>query len=129
MLRSLRRFQSQDCAVAKLFAKHIKLPEAIDYVKRTRYIQRIALGRSVLTLPRIGIGVGTPQRLVDLLEDGVMKINALKRIVIDGSHLDSKNRSIFDMKELLDPMIKLLSRRSLKDMLNSEEVLAKVLVF
>ena len=38
MSRSLRKYQSPDCAVAKLFAKHIKLPEAIDYVERTKYV-------------------------------------------------------------------------------------------
>ena len=34
--RSLREFQSKDSAVAKLFAKHIKLAESIEYVSRTR---------------------------------------------------------------------------------------------
>jgi hypothetical protein len=46
--------------VAKLFAKHIKLKEAIETVSNTR----------------MGIGVGTPQRLIDLINDGkVMKIS------------------------------------------------------
>ena len=40
-IRSLRKFQSQDSAVAKLFAKHIKLPEAVVYVKRTRYVHPV----------------------------------------------------------------------------------------
>lgn len=40
--------------VAKLFAKHIKLKEAMDMAKKTR----------------MGIGVGTPQRIADLLESG-----------------------------------------------------------
>jgi protein CMS1 len=41
--RSLRKFQSKDCAVGKLFAKHIKLPEAIDYVKRTKWVYQAPL--------------------------------------------------------------------------------------
>lgn len=41
--------------MAKLFAKHIKLKEAIETVKKTR----------------INIGVGTPQRIFDLLENGI----------------------------------------------------------
>lgn len=38
----------------KLFAKHIKMEEAIESVKKSR----------------INIGVGTPQRIIDLLNDG-----------------------------------------------------------
>lgn len=36
IFRALRTFQTKDAAVAKLFAKHIKLKDAISYVKRTR---------------------------------------------------------------------------------------------
>jgi protein CMS1 len=126
--RCLRKFQSQDAAVAKLFAKHIKLPEAIDYVKRTKYVDLIHQCVCLMA-PRIGIGIGTPQRLIDLLEKGVMKTKKLKRIVIDGSHLDQKKRSIFDMKELLDPLIKLFSVRPIKDRLDGDEKRIKVLVF
>lgn len=56
--RALRKFQTKEAMVAKLFAKHIKLKEAIEMVKTTR----------------MGIGVGTPQRLIDLLDDGEFKI-------------------------------------------------------
>lgn len=58
LTRAVRKFQTKDCAVAKLFAKHIKLKEAIDTVSKTR----------------MGIGVGTPQRLIDLLDDGASRI-------------------------------------------------------
>lgn len=34
--RSLREFQNKESAVAKLFAKHIKLKEAQEYVNNTR---------------------------------------------------------------------------------------------
>ena len=44
--------------MAKLFAKHIKLKEAIETTKKTR----------------MGIGVGTPQRLIDLLENGKLLV-------------------------------------------------------
>ena len=54
LTRVLRKYETKDSAVAKLFAKHIKLKEAIETVKKTR----------------MGIGVGTPQRIIDLLEDG-----------------------------------------------------------
>lgn len=54
LTRALRKFQTKQSMVAKLFAKHIKLKEAAEMTKKTR----------------MGIGVGTPQRLMDLLEDG-----------------------------------------------------------
>ena len=40
--------------MAKLFAKHIKFKEAVEMVQKNR----------------MNIGVGTPQRITDLLEDG-----------------------------------------------------------
>lgn len=57
LTRALRKFQTKESMVAKLFAKHIKLKEAIDTVKKTR----------------MGVGVGTPQRIIDLLDDGELK--------------------------------------------------------
>ena len=54
LTRALRQFQTKESMVAKLFAKHIKLKEAVETAKKTR----------------MGIGVGTPQRIMDLLEDG-----------------------------------------------------------
>ena len=38
--RVLRIFQTKESAVAKLFAKHIKLKDAIDHVKKTRYVRK-----------------------------------------------------------------------------------------
>jgi len=57
LTRALRRFQTKESMVAKLFAKHIKLKEAVETVKKTR----------------MGIGVGTPQRVIDLLDDGMLR--------------------------------------------------------
>lgn len=54
LTRALRKFQTKESMVAKLFAKHIKMKEAIETVKKTR----------------MGMGVGTPQRILDLLDDG-----------------------------------------------------------
>ena len=52
--RALRTFQTNDAMVAKLFAKHIKLKDAIEFVKKTR----------------MNFGVGTPSRLLDLFSAG-----------------------------------------------------------
>lgn len=54
LTRVLRVFQTKESMVQKLFAKHVKLKEAIQEVKGVR----------------MGVGVGTPQRIFDLLEDG-----------------------------------------------------------
>ncbi|KAL1995496.1 hypothetical protein VTN49DRAFT_1683 [Thermomyces lanuginosus] len=94
LVRALRQFQTKDATVAKLFAKHIKLDEAKEFLGRTR----------------VNIGVGTPQRISDLLDSGSLKIDALERIVVDGSHIDQKKRGIFDMKETFFPLLQLLNR-------------------
>ncbi|OJD16897.1 hypothetical protein AJ78_02995 [Emergomyces pasteurianus Ep9510] len=111
--RSLRQFQSKDCAVAKLFAKHIKLAEAKEFVKKTR----------------VGIGIGTPVRLNDLASSGELSLTHLKRIVIDGSYVDQKNRGIFDMKDLHLPLLQFLNRTDLRDRYTSGDNRVQILVF
>ncbi|KAL2037910.1 hypothetical protein N7G274_009385 [Stereocaulon virgatum] len=96
--RALRTFQTKEAVVAKLFAKHIKLNDAVEYVKKTR----------------IGIGVGTPSRIIDLLDAGALMSSKLERVVIDSSHIDQKKRGIFDMRETQRPLMLLLNRPELK---------------
>lgn len=62
---------------------------------------------------RIGIGVGTPARVQDLLKAEALKISNLKRIVIDGSYVDQKKRSLFDMREMFVPLLDFLSHQTL----------------
>lgn len=70
--RAVRKFQKKDSSVAKLvrkgffyqrdqtaanriqFAKHFKLEEQVSFLQKSR----------------TGIAVGTPQRLIDLIENG-----------------------------------------------------------
>jgi uncharacterized protein YdcH (DUF465 family) len=52
--REVRKFQTKDATVAKLFAKHIKLQDSVKFLKSSR----------------TGIAVGTPQRLQALMDDG-----------------------------------------------------------
>lgn len=92
--RTLRTFRTDESAVAKLFAKHLKLKDTIDYVGKTKF----------------GFGIGTPVRLNDLIAADAMHLHALERIVIDGSYLDEKRRTIFSMKEVFSPMLELLHR-------------------
>ncbi|KAI4155476.1 MAG: hypothetical protein LQ340_000992 [Diploschistes diacapsis] len=118
--RSLRTFQSKDCIIAKLFAKHIKLKESIDLLKKKR----------------VNIGVGTPSRLIDLLESRIngghtdaLKVDKLERIVVDMSHVDQKKRGILDMKETQKPLIDLLNRDELKPRFGSESEAIQLLLF
>jgi len=80
--------------VAKLFAKHIKLAEQVALLKKKN----------------IDFGVGTPERLTQLLEEGALSTANLKRVVVDVSYIDTKKRGILDMKELHEPLVKLLLR-------------------
>jgi protein CMS1 len=60
---------------------------------------------------RIDFGVGTPERLSALLDQKALSTANLKQVVIDCSYIDQKKRGILDMKELHDPLIKLLLRK------------------
>ncbi|MCJ1314597.1 hypothetical protein MMC25_008279 [Agyrium rufum] len=56
----------------------------------------------------MAIGVGTPSRILDLIEVGALSIQNLKMIVVDASYVDQKNRGILDMRETLQPLLRLL---------------------
>ncbi|TID17108.1 replication regulator protein [Venturia nashicola] len=96
--RALKSFSSKESTVTKLFAKHIKLAEAVETCKKMR----------------MPMGVGTPQRILELLEDGALCAKHLTRIVIDASHIDAKKRGILDMKELQLPLVKFLNQAALR---------------
>ncbi|PMD46395.1 hypothetical protein L207DRAFT_507308 [Hyaloscypha variabilis F] len=97
--REVRKFQTKGATVAKLFAKHIKLQESINFLKTTR----------------TGIAVGTPQRLKALMDDGALQIDRLERIVVDASHIDQKKRGILDMKETQVPLIVWLGQQEFRE--------------
>ncbi|OQE78473.1 hypothetical protein PENNAL_c0056G10727 [Penicillium nalgiovense] len=112
VVRALRSFQTKESIVGKLFAKHIKLEEAKQFLQRARS----------------GIGAGTPTRISDLIESGTLNLGELERIVIDGSHIDQKQRGIFDMKDTHIPLLKLLTRPELRERYGAKKGV-KILVF
>jgi protein CMS1 len=84
------------------------------------------------------MGVGTPQRLIDLLEDGkcflimaeqfvansfigALSTKSLKRIVLDASHMDKKKCGILEMKDTQVPLIKLLNLPLLKERYGTDD--------
>ncbi|KAG8984498.1 hypothetical protein FRB90_005298 [Tulasnella sp. 427] len=70
--------------IAKLFAKHMKVSEQVEYLQQTP----------------ISVAIGTPDRLGKLLsaEDGLKSTN-LEYIVLDSTHKDAKNRTLLDIPE------------------------------
>ncbi|KAL4894171.1 U3-containing 90S pre-ribosomal complex subunit-domain containing protein [Aspergillus ambiguus] len=113
VVRALRSFQTKESIIGKLFAKHIKLDEAKQFLDRAR----------------TGIGAGTPARISDLIDAGSLKLDELQRIVIDGSYVDQKQRGIFDMKETHFPLLQLLTRPELKERYGAKEKKIQILVF
>jgi protein CMS1 len=97
--------------VAKLFAKHFRLEEHAEYLRRTL----------------VGAGVGTPGRLGRLLSETGMpshaqslylrpekvpsdaiSLRALTHIILDVTFRDVKNRTLLDIPETRDPLFKLV---------------------
>ncbi|KAI1176433.1 U3-containing 90S pre-ribosomal complex subunit-domain containing protein [Nemania sp. FL0916] len=99
LVRALRKYQSQNVTVGKLFAKHIKIEDT----------------KKFLESHRTGVAVGTPVRLIDLAESGTLKLDKLERLVVDASHIDQKKRGIMDMKETMIPLARWLSRTEFKE--------------
>jgi hypothetical protein len=84
----LKKFQTHGKAeIAKLFARHFKLAEHIAYVKKTH----------------MNIAVGTPGRIRGLVdaEDGVLKLEKLRYLIVDANYMDGKKRTIFDIPETM----------------------------
>ncbi|KAI2632829.1 U3-containing 90S pre-ribosomal complex subunit-domain containing protein [Xylaria nigripes] len=99
LVRAVRKYQSKQVTVGKLFAKHIKIEDT----------------KKFLETHRTGVAVGTPVRLSDLLETGALKIDKLERLVVDASHIDQKKRGIMDMKETMIPLARWICRAEFKE--------------
>ncbi|KAL2890986.1 Protein cms1 [Ceratocystis lukuohia] len=99
IVRALRKFQSKNCTIAKLFAKHMKVAEQVEF-----------LGKH-----QTGLCVGTPSRFLDLIENGALKLEKLERVVVDASYIDQKKRGVMDMKDTMMPLAKFLTCKELQD--------------
>lgn len=111
LLQQVRSYGSKENKIAKLFAKHIKLKDHIKYVQKTTF----------------GIGAGTAHRVETLVEKEVLKLCDLKRVVIDGSYVDEKQRTIFTDRDAFLPTLSLLNLEQLKLRLVSGKT--EILVF
>ncbi|KAK2600728.1 hypothetical protein N8I77_010240 [Diaporthe amygdali] len=113
LVRATRKFQKKGNVVSKLFAKHFKVEEQVQFLKKSK----------------TGIAVGTPARLEALLDNGALSIEYLKRIVVDASHIDQKKRGIMDMKDTMMPLARWLTRQELKERYAAEEKPLDLLFF
>lgn len=68
-----------------------------------------------------GIGVGTPARLMELIDNGALSLDLLEQIVVDASHIDQKKRGVLDMKDTMIPLATFLARKEFKDRYADEE--------
>ncbi|ORX35253.1 U3-containing 90S pre-ribosomal complex subunit-domain containing protein [Kockovaella imperatae] len=69
--------------VAKLFAKHLKYEDQVNYLAKTRTM----------------VAVGTPARVGRLLAEGALKITKNTVILLDASFHDSKKRTLLTLPE------------------------------
>lgn len=111
LARVLRTYEADGNAVVKLFAKHFKIEQQAVFLRKNK----------------TGFGVGTPQRVSELIRTGALKLDNLARIVIDGSHVDEKRFGIWGHQEVFKAMISLLKMESIQDRI--EAAATKVAVF
>lgn len=76
---------------------------------------------SFLKNKKAGIGVGTPARLMDLIDNGALSLDNLQRVIVDASHIDQKKRGVMDMKDTMMPLARFLTRSEFKDKYVDEE--------
>jgi protein CMS1 len=111
--RTLRAFNTEESKVAKLIAKHMKIGDNAAYMQRTK----------------VGIAIGTPARLKDLIDQDAFRTSGIRRIVVDGSYRDEKKRTIFEMAELFRPLIGLLNTQSIRQRYGSQDDKVDLLVY
>ncbi|KAJ3005889.1 hypothetical protein HKX48_000416 [Thoreauomyces humboldtii] len=78
--------------VAKLFAKHMKVKEQAESLAKESF----------------PLAVGTPNRVLKLIQDGALKLDALEFVVADATYKDKKQRSLFDIQDVTPDLLKLL---------------------
>lgn len=91
LLRNTSKFRGEKCHCSKLFAKHMKVNEQIEKLEKNI----------------IHLGVGTPNRILKLIETEGLKLDHLKYLIVDWSWTDVKKRSIYTMPDVKNDFMKL----------------------
>lgn len=113
LVRDLRVFNSNQSKIGKYFAKHMKLQPNLTFAKQTK----------------VGIAVGTPVRLKELIANDGIKAGSLQRIIIDGSYQNEKKYTIFDMADSFRSMLDLLNMEGVKSRLLDDNDKLLIMVF
>eukprot|EP01103_Thecamoeba_quadrilineata_P014560 TRINITY_DN436_c0_g1_i2.p1 TRINITY_DN436_c0_g1~~TRINITY_DN436_c0_g1_i2.p1 ORF type:complete len:120 (+),score=9.23 TRINITY_DN436_c0_g1_i2:610-969(+) len=90
VVRTMKEFTSPKLPIMKVFAKHVKIEE--HHEKLSNSVVRIC--------------VGTPNRMLKLLEDGSLSVAELKWVIIDG-FINAKNLNLLETKDTGDDFFKL----------------------
>lgn len=102
VLRTLRpRYETPTSAMGKFFNQDMLLIPSMDWAVKTR----------------IGIGVCTPSRCLEMLMSNCMKADNLYRVIIDASYLDHKKAGVFDHKEVLERIMMVFHTKGVPDRL------------
>jgi protein CMS1 len=101
----------------------MKVDEQVDFLKNKK----------------TGIGVGTPARLIELIDNGetlllhetsthcscilqgALSLDNLQRLIVDASHIDQKKRGVMDMKDTMMPLARFLTKKELKEKYTDEK--------
>ncbi|XP_020622756.1 protein CMSS1-like isoform X2 [Orbicella faveolata] len=89
--RSAAEFKGK-CKTVKLFAKHMKMS-----------VQEQFLESHV-----VHFGIGTPSRILKLLQNDSLKMSRLKYVILDWTWRDQKLRRMVDIPEVREELISLL---------------------
>ncbi|XP_046553973.1 uncharacterized protein C3orf26 homolog isoform X1 [Haliotis rubra] len=89
--RDIQKFKGKDCKCAKLFAKHFKLAEQVEF-----------LAKKVCHL-----GIGTPNRIGALIKSGSLKLDNLRYVIVDWNWRDIKFKRITDIPEVKKDFLEL----------------------
>lgn len=144
--RTVERYGGKDSKIAKLFGKHIKYKDAKEYVEKT------AFGLAVGTAGRVeelitGKRVDQQQQQQQTQSNGdeedeadeaqqsrqlqsstgVLKLDCLKRIVLDASYQDGKKRGLLNDEAAFTALISLVNVEAVKLRLIRKET--QILIF
>ncbi|ORZ23738.1 U3-containing 90S pre-ribosomal complex subunit-domain containing protein, partial [Lobosporangium transversale] len=109
VIRALPLF-TEAAKVGKLFAKHFKVPEQVNFLKNTC----------------THICVGTPNRIDKLISDGALHLDRLELVLLD-CHKDAKRRTLLDIHEIRVDLFKMLGLKVLDERIRSG--LTKIALF
>lgn len=76
---------------------------------------------------RMGFGVGTPGRVVELLKQGCLKTEALRWVVLDLSAKDTKGMGMLEVKEIMKAVVEVMGVEGVRERIKGGET--RVLIY